>query len=70
MSKLKLRLFGLSLVLISVFGLGSGLSASECIDVVVWAINPATGECRQFPNPCSVPSGWKIYYQDVCGETS
>jgi len=67
MSKLKIRLFGLALVLVSVFGLGGrSLSAGDCIDVVVWAINPATGECRQFPNPCSVPAGWKVYYQDVC----
>ncbi len=67
MSKLKIRLFGLALVLISAAGFGgAGLSASDCIDVVVWAINQTTGECRQFPNPCSVPPGWKIYYQNVC----
>lgn len=33
-----------------------------CIDVVVWATNPATGVCCQYPNPCSAPAGWSISY--------
>jgi hypothetical protein len=31
---------------------------TECIDVIVFAHNPETGECREFPNPCSIPPGW------------
>jgi hypothetical protein len=31
--------------------------------VVAYGTNPATGECYQFPNPCSVPQGWIINYQ-------
>ena len=33
-----------------------------CIQVIVYGTNPATGECRQFPNPCVVPAGWTISY--------
>lgn len=29
-----------------------------CIQVITPAKNPATGECREFPTPCDVPSGW------------
>ena len=31
---------------------------SMCIQIEVFAHNPQTGECRSFPNPCSVPPGW------------
>lgn len=34
--------------------------STECIDIMVFAHNPETGECREFPNPCSVPSGWVL----------
>lgn len=34
--------------------------STECIDIVVEAYNPETGECREFPNPCSVPEGWVL----------
>lgn len=34
--------------------------ATFCINVEVWAHNPETGECRSFPNPCSVPPGWEM----------
>jgi hypothetical protein len=71
MSKLKIRLFGLAFVLVCTFALsGTAQGAGNCIDVVVWAINPATGECRQFPNPCVVPAGWQKFYHDVCGVES
>ena len=29
-----------------------------CIQVITPAKNPTTGECREFPTPCDVPSGW------------
>ncbi|HEV2843839.1 MAG TPA: hypothetical protein VG477_03255 [Thermoanaerobaculia bacterium] len=59
----KLRLIGLSLVVLSLVGLGgTSASAGACIDVIAYGTNPATGECYQFPNPCSVPKGWTISY--------
>lgn len=62
----RLRLTGLSLAFLSVLALG-GPAASEiqpqaCIDVIAYGTNPETGECYQFPNPCSVPQGWIISY--------
>jgi len=67
MSKLKIRLFGLAFILASLFSLGTvARPANACIDMVVWAINPATGECREFGTPCQVPKGWTVYYYDVC----
>jgi hypothetical protein len=30
----------------------------QCIQITVWAQDPETGECHEFPNPCSVPDGW------------
>lgn len=42
---------------------------NRCIQVTVWAKNPDTGECREFGSPCTVPSGWEIYWFDpTCGE--
>lgn len=66
MSKLKLRLAGLTFIVMSLLVLGGNVaSAGECIDVVVYGANPQTLECYQFPNPCSVPQGW-IIYTDGC----
>jgi len=42
-------------------GLETG-PVNQCIEITVWAKNPDTGECREFPNPCSVPSGWQIFF--------
>jgi len=71
MSKLRMRLFGLAFIFMSLFAVGATVQpANACIDVIVWAINPATGECREFPTPCSVPQGWVKYYYDVCSATS
>ncbi|NVB82695.1 MAG: hypothetical protein HOV81_30240 [Kofleriaceae bacterium] len=59
MSKVKFRLFAATLVLASVFVLGATQKeAGACIDVITPAYNPATGECREFATPCSVPKGW------------
>ena len=64
MSRIKFRLFGLSLVVLSLVAMGgTSATAQECIDVVAYGTNPETGECYQFPNPCSVPKGWIINYQ-------
>lgn len=63
MSKLRIRLFGLSVVLLSLISLGAAApAANACIDVIAYGTNPETGECREFPNPCSVPKGWTINY--------
>lgn len=69
MSKTKLRLIGLSLVVLSLAALGgTSAVAQDCIDVVAYGTNPETGECYQFPNPCSVPKGWTINYQGCASE--
>ncbi|HEY0515231.1 MAG TPA: hypothetical protein VGH73_25260 [Thermoanaerobaculia bacterium] len=61
MSKLKLRLAGLSFIALSLLVVGVGTASADCIDVIVWAGNPDTGECYQFPTPCAVPPGWTTY---------
>jgi hypothetical protein len=61
----RLRLIGVSLALLSVLALGGPASAIQpqfCIDVIAYGTNPETGECHQYPNPCSVPQGWIISY--------
>lgn len=65
MSRIKIRLLGLSFVVLSLVAMGGRNAAAgpDCIDVVAYGTNPATGECLQFPNPCSVPEGWTISYQ-------
>jgi hypothetical protein len=40
-----------------------------CTQVVVWAKNPRTGACCRYPNPCSVPKHYQIYYRPGCGKT-
>ncbi len=30
-----------------------------CIQVITPAKNPRTGECKEFPTPCDVPTGWE-----------
>lgn len=37
-----------------------------CIQVVVWAQDPATGQCCMYGDPCSAPDGWTIYYGPDC----
>ncbi|HEY4574703.1 MAG TPA: hypothetical protein VIJ26_12080 [Thermoanaerobaculia bacterium] len=34
--------------------------------MIVWAQDPATGMCCQYPTPCSAPAGWTIYYGPNC----
>lgn len=33
-------------------------AATACIQVIQPAKNITTGECKNFPTPCDVPSGW------------
>ena len=37
-------------------------SKKPCAQVIVYGKNPGTGACCEFPNPCSVPKGWKTFY--------
>ena len=37
-----------------------GKNRKLCIQVITYAVNPLTGECKEFPTPCDVPKGWKI----------
>ncbi len=63
MSKLKLRLAGLAFIGLSLLTLGARTAVADCIDVIAYGTNPATGECREFPTPCDVPPGWTVNYQ-------
>ena len=60
MSKLKLRVSALVLVMASMVALGGSLTeaGTVCAQVITPAVNPLTGECREFPTPCDVPRGW------------
>lgn len=58
MSKLRMGLLGLALGLGLVAAGPTAQPANACIEVITYAYNPATNECREFPNPCSVPRGW------------
>jgi len=64
---LKYRLFGVAFILLSFLSLNTKVEAAACpvrhfsggcIQVITYAINPRTGECCVYPNPCSVPEGW------------
>jgi hypothetical protein len=76
MSKLKLRLAGLTLIALSFLALDrEAASASNCprksytgacAYSFVSARNPDTGECCLYPVPCMVPDGWQIYYSPFC----
>lgn len=61
MSKLKLRLAGLTFIALSLVALGGKAMADDCPAVIVYAGNPATGECYMFATPCAVPQGWTVY---------
>ena len=65
---MKLRLFGVAFILVSLFALSGKADAAKecptkrytgaCIQVITYAINPETGTCCVYPNPCVVPDGW------------
>jgi hypothetical protein len=75
-STLKLRLIGFALIALSFLALDRGAASASncprksftgsCIQVIVSARNPDTGECCVYPNPCVVPDGWHIYYSPNC----
>jgi hypothetical protein len=68
MSKLKIRLCGLLLLALSlaILAMTAPAPANACIDVIVYAINNSTGECREFPTPCAIPPGWTFYSYTAC----
>lgn len=64
---LKIRLAGAAFIFLSVFALDRAEAKKECpvrqfqggcIQVITYAINPETGTCCVYANPCSVPEGW------------
>jgi hypothetical protein len=60
MSKLKLRLAGLAFIGLSLLTVGvRSAAANDCIDVVLYGTNPATGECSRV-DPCNIPPGWTV----------
>lgn len=40
-------------------------SGDICIQVITPARNTETGEIREFPTPCEVPTGWEVIRNDV-----
>lgn len=36
-----------------------------CIQVITPARNTETGEIREFPTPCNVPTGWEVIENDI-----
>lgn len=68
MSKLKIRLCGLLLLAASLVALAATAPApaNACADVIAYAINNTTGECREFPTRCSIPRGWTFYSYGGC----
>lgn len=77
---LKLRLLALALILMSFAGLGPARAQGNsenacprrqsneiCIQVIAYGRNPGNGRCCVFPNPCSVPPGWEVFFtQEAC----
>lgn len=71
MSLKKFLLTSGALLLAGAAHVGTAVSAPECppprpyqggcIQIVVWAKNPSTGTCCQYPTPCSAPQGWTTY---------
>ena len=75
MSTSRLRLLGLAFLLLSFFALDSvkaqgnsengcpqSTSNEICIQVIAYGRNPGNGRCCVFPNPCSVPPGWEVFF--------
>ena len=42
-------------------------TGQPCIQVITPAVNPETGEIKEFPTPCDVPEGWEKIENDVPG---
>lgn len=65
---MKFRLLGAAFLLATAFVSNTADAAKECptkrytgacIQVITYAINPDTGTCCVYPNPCVVPDGWQ-----------
>jgi hypothetical protein len=41
-----------------------------CAAVLVWAKDPASGGCCQYPDPCSAPEGWEQFYTPAACEAA
>jgi len=50
-------LFGTVATLLAEMATAAGTDLA-CIQVIAWAKNPQSGECRMFPTPCDIPAGW------------
>jgi hypothetical protein len=44
-----------------------GNNTEVCAQVITSAVNPDTGDIKQFPTPCDVPKGWEVIQNDVPG---
>lgn len=68
MSLKKLLLGTAAFALVAAVQMQSAASANDCIDVIVYITDPATGIC--YPgSPCAVPPGWTVSTQP-CAESS
>lgn len=41
--------------------------SQPCAQVLTPAVNPQTGDIKEFPTPCDVPSGWEVIQNDIPG---
>jgi hypothetical protein len=57
--KFTLRFSVFFLILIaSIFVSKDTFAATQCIQQISYAVNPASDACQQFPSPCDIPAGW------------
>ncbi|MCL4354550.1 hypothetical protein M1349_03745 [Patescibacteria group bacterium] len=53
------------------YGAFNYVGSNTCVQVITYAQNPQTGECKAFPTPCDVPSGWeKVNSCNKTGQTT
>lgn len=64
MFKLKLRLAGLTFILLSLLVMGGKAFADDCATVITYAGPPDHSACYEFSTNC-IPEGW-ITYQGGC----
>lgn len=43
----------------------SGNNSEPCAQVMTPAVNPDTGDIKEFPTPCDVPKGWEVIQNDI-----
>jgi eight-cysteine-cluster-containing protein len=39
------------------------VSEEACVQVIAYAVNPASDQCCEYPTPCAAPEGWTIQYE-------